>query len=242
MNPAITSESGKSRKTASGRLADINRAITTSLNFERVLDLIVENARQLVGARVCVLLLVDKNGMLRIQAARGLDLEPAKAFVAQMGEDAVKALHGVLAVGPDEVLVSVPVIAKHAVNGLLAIVRDHPLDADEEWQLSALADQAEIALQNARLYEMELAEANRKRNETLEALRESNQKIRKILESITDLFYELDREWRFVEVNKRVEELFGKSRQELIGQNIWEIYPAATSSPLYPNYLRRSRR
>jgi two-component system CheB/CheR fusion protein len=235
MNPAST---GKSKKTASGRLADINRAITTSLNFDKVLDLIVENATQLVGARVCVLLLVDKMGMLRIQAARGLDPEISKDFVAQMDEDAVKVLHDVLAVRPEEVLVSVPVIAKHAVNGFLAIVRDHPLDAEEEWQLSALADQAEIALQNARLYEMELAEANRERDETLEALRESNQKIKTILESITDLFYELDREWRFVEVNKRVEELFGKSRDELIGQVIWDTYPDAPSSLLYPNFLK----
>jgi PAS domain S-box-containing protein len=218
-------------------LADINRAITTSLNFDKVLDLIVENATQLVGARVCVLLLVDKDGMLRIRAARGLHPELAKEFVAEMGENAVKALHRVLSVGADEVLVSVPVIAKHAVNGFLAIVRDRPLDADEEWQLSALADQAEIALQNARLYEMELAEANRERDETLEALRASHQKIKKILESITDLFYELDSEWRFVEVNNRVEELFGKTRDELIGRNIWELYPAATSSPLYPNFL-----
>ncbi len=238
MNPVITSEPGRSKKTASGRLADINRAITTSLNFEEVLDLIVENATQLVGARVCVLLLVDKTGMLRIHAARGLDPEPAKGFVAQMDEDAVRVLRDVLAVGPDEVLVSVPVIAKHAVNGFLAIVRDRPLDADEEWQLSALADQAEIALQNARLYEMELTEANRERDETLEALRESNQRIKTILESITDLFYALDLEWRFVEVNKRVEELFRKSRDELVGQNIWELYPAAMSSPLYPNFLK----
>jgi PAS domain S-box-containing protein len=238
MNSVITSEPEKSRKSASGRLADINRAITTSLNFNKVLDLIVENATQLVDARVCVLLLVDKTGMLRIHASRGMDSEPAKKFVAQMDEDAVKALHGVLSVGPNEVLVSVPVIAKHAVNGFLAIVRDRPLDADEEWQLSALADQAEIALQNARLYEMELAEANRERDESLEALRESNQKIKKILESITDLFYELDRDWRFVEVNKRVEELFGKSRDELIGKVIWELYPDAVSSPLYPNFLQ----
>jgi PAS domain S-box-containing protein len=219
-------------------LADINRAITTSLNFNKVLDLIVENATQLVEARACVLLLVDKTGMLRIHAVCGLAPELTKEFAAPMDEDVVRVLHHVLSVGPDEVLVSVPVIAKHAVNGMLVIVRGQPLDADEEWQLSALADQAEIALQNARLYEMELAEANRERDETLEALRESNKKIRTILESITDLFYELDSEWRFVEVNNRVEELFGKSRDGLIGQIIWECYPDAKSSPLYPNFLK----
>jgi PAS domain S-box-containing protein len=238
MKSAIISEPGVPGKSASQRLAEINRAITTSLNFDKVLDLIAENAAHLVGARVCVLLLIDKDGRLRIRAARGVEPDITREFSALMDEDVVKALHGALSVRPDEVLVSVPVIAKHAVSGLLAIVRTQPLDANEEWQLSALSDQAEIALQNARLYEMELAEANRERDETLEALRESNKKIKRILESITELFYTLDREWRFVEVNKRVEEMFGKSRDALIGQVIWDLYPDAKHSALYPNFFK----
>jgi PAS domain S-box-containing protein len=237
MISAIKIEPGDVSKSASGRLAAINRAITTSLNFDKVLDLIVDNAAQLVGARASVLLLVDKSGRLRIRAARGLTPELCRDFSAPMDENVIDRLRGSLAVVDNEVVMSVPVVAKHAVNGLLAIVRDRPLDPDEEWQLSALADQAEIALQNARLYEMELAEANRERDESLEALRESNQKIKTILESITDLFYALDRDWRFVEINKRVEELFGRSRDELIGHVIWEIFPNAVDSPLYPNFL-----
>jgi PAS domain S-box-containing protein len=237
MKSAIQSERGVTEKTASKRLAEINRAITTSLNFDKVLDLIAENAAHLVHARACVLLLIDKSGMLRIRAARGVTPELAREFSAPMGEEAVRLLAVALGKAPDEVLVSVPVIAKHAVNGFLAIVRDRPLDTEEEWQLSALADQAEIALQNARLYEMELAEANRERDETLEALRESGRRIKNILESITDLFYALDRDWRFVEVNKRVEEMFGKSRDELIGKVIWDLYPEARQSALYSNFL-----
>lgn len=237
MKPAIQSEPGTGEKTASRRLAEINRAITTSLNFDKVLDLIVENATQLFDARACVLLLIDKSGMLRIRASRAVDPDLAKEFSAPVNEDVVRVLGGALGLAPDEELVSVPVIAKHAVNGLLAIVRARPLDTDEQWQLSALADQAEIALQNARLYEMELAEANRERDETLEALRESNKKITKILASITDLFYVLDGEWRFIEVNQRVEEMFARPRDQLIGQVIWDIYPDAKHTPLYPNFL-----
>lgn len=238
MSSATMSEPGEKQKTASGRLADINRAITTSLNFDKVLDLIVENAAQLVGARASVLLLIDKSGMLKIRAGLGLAPELANQFTALMDEDVVQALHKTLSVTAGEVLVSVPVIAKNSVNGLLAIVRGQALDSVEEWQLSALADQAAIALQNARLYEMELAEANRARNETLEALRESNQRNANILESITDLFYDLDRDWRFVEVNNRVEKLFGRTRDELIGQVIWDLFPAAMATPLYPNFLQ----
>ncbi|MFN2517211.1 MAG: PAS domain S-box protein, partial [Pyrinomonadaceae bacterium] len=46
----------------------------------------------------------------------------------------------------------------------------------------------------------------------------------------------LDSEWRFVDVNKRVEELFGKSFEELVGKVIWEVYPRAVDSDLYPQF------
>ena len=73
-------EQGPGKKDPSRRLAEINRAITTSLNFDEVLDLIVENAAQLVEARVCLLLLVDSEGVLRIRAARGVDPDLVQEF------------------------------------------------------------------------------------------------------------------------------------------------------------------
>jgi len=41
------------------------------------------------------------------------------------------------------------------------------LTAEEQWQLSALADQAAIALNNARLHEFQTGEAIRQRDESL---------------------------------------------------------------------------
>jgi PAS domain S-box-containing protein len=226
-------ERGFVKKDPSRRLAEINRAITTSLNFDEVLDLIVRNAAQLVEAKVSVLLLVDQEGRLRIRAAHGIDHDVAKAFSGRMEEDVIRQLQSALPLGGGEVLVSVPVIAKQSLDGLLVIARAQPLDSEEQWQLSALADQAAIALRNARLYEMELAEATRERDETVEALRESNQKIVTILESITDLFYSLDREWRFTDINRQTSLRFGKSREELLGKVIWEMFPHAIDSALY---------
>ena len=147
----------------------------------------------------------------------------------------IRQLHKALEVHAEQTLVSVPVTGKSSLKGLLFIVRNSPLNQDEEWQLAALADQAAIALRNARLYEMELREASRERDATLAALLESNQKISNILESITDLFYSVDRQWRFVEINRQTQSRFGKSREELIGRVIWEVYPNAINSPLFPN-------
>ena len=231
-------EPGFVKKDPSRRLAEINRAITTSLNFDEVLDLIVQNAAQLVGAGISVLLLVDQRGELRIRAAKGIDQDLIKNFSGRMEEDVVRQLRNALLLGAGEELVTVPVIAKQALNGLLVIARAESLDAEELWQLSALGDQAAIALRNARLYEMELAEAARARDETVEALRESREKIVTILESITDLFYTLDREWRFTDINRQTLIRFGKTREELLGKVIWEVFPHAVDSAIYPHFYQ----
>ena len=230
---------GAENKEAYRRLARINRAITTSLNFDEVLDLIVENAAQLVEARITVLLLVDSEGRLRISSARGVESVTVEEFNADVDEDVIANLRKVLKLTDLESLVPIPVIAKNLLRGLLVIARATPLSEEEEWQLAALADQAAIALRNARLYEMELAEASRERDRTLEALTESNKRVSKILSSITDLFYYLDRDFRFVDVNRQTELRYAKTRSELIGKVIWDEYPAETKSLLYPN-LRRA--
>ena len=46
-----------------------------------------------------------------------------------------------------------------------------------------------------------------------------------ILESISDAFYAVDTEWRFTYVNGKAEELWGRSREELLGKNVWEVFP-----------------
>lgn len=228
-------QAGSRQLDAYRRLAEINRAITTSLNFDRLLDLIVENAAQLVEARASALLLLDRDGLLRIRSARGLPDDAVETFAGRMEEDVVKKLYKEFG-RPAESLITVPVLTKQSLDGLLLIIRDQPLDEEENWQLSALADQAAIALRNSRLYEMELAEASRERNETLEALRESNERINTILESITDIFYSLDQEWRFVDFNRKAETKFGKPREELLGKVIWEVYPQMAESEMYHRF------
>lgn len=218
------------------RLAEINRAITTSLDFDRVLHLIVENAAQLVDASACMLLLADSDHRMRIRASLGIDEHLAASFAGNIEEDLIKSLQDLIPPSDAGSMTSVPIIAKQALNGLLVISRQGPLNEEEEWQLSALADQAAIALRNARLYEMELAEANRERDETLEALRASNERANHILESITDLFYQLDREWRFTNVNGQTEVRLGIPREKLIGRVFWEVFPQMVDTALYQRF------
>jgi PAS domain S-box-containing protein len=58
----------------------------------------------------------------------------------------------------------------------------------------------------------------------------ARQQTAEILEGIGDAFYAVDREWCFTYVNRKAEELWGRSREDLLGKNIWEEFPQAVGS------------
>jgi PAS domain S-box-containing protein len=59
-----------------------------------------------------------------------------------------------------------------------------------------------------------------------------------ILESISDAFYAVDRGWRFTYVNNKAEEMWGRSREELVGENVWEVFPQEVDSESYRQIQR----
>lgn len=58
----------------------------------------------------------------------------------------------------------------------------------------------------------------------------------KTLESMTDAFYMLDQNFNFSYVNKVAEGVLLKSSAELVGKNVWEEFPEAINTELFPNY------
>jgi len=65
------------------------------------------------------------------------------------------------------------------------------------------------------------------RNKIARELREIGLRLNNILESITDVFFTLDHRWRFIFVNGEAEKYWLKGRDELIGNNIWDLFPEA---------------
>jgi PAS domain S-box-containing protein len=57
-----------------------------------------------------------------------------------------------------------------------------------------------------------------------------------ILENMTEAFITLDTEWRFVYMNLSAEQFLRRSRQELLGQNIWDEFPMMVDSVMYEQY------
>lgn len=64
----------------------------------------------------------------------------------------------------------------------------------------------------------------------------SRNRITNIIESITDAFYTLDRQWQFTYVNRQAELLLQKTRSQLLGKNIWQEYPEAVNLDFFPQY------
>ena len=62
-----------------------------------------------------------------------------------------------------------------------------------------------------------------------------------LLESITDAFYALDRQWRFTYVNQRALDYYGKQRAELLGKCFWDIFPVMRGTAFEEQYRRALR-
>ncbi|WP_035456562.1 PAS domain S-box protein [Algoriphagus terrigena] len=67
---------------------------------------------------------------------------------------------------------------------------------------------------------------------SLKALEDKNN----IIESIADAFFTMDRNFTVSYWNRAAEELIGVKREQLIGNNLWEIFPDAVALPSYTNY------
>ena len=66
----------------------------------------------------------------------------------------------------------------------------------------------------------------------------SESPIRTILESITDGFYVLDRDWRFSYINAAGERILSRMPGDLIGKCVWEEFPGTVGSEFERVYRR----
>jgi phosphoserine phosphatase RsbU/P len=144
-------------------LTEVSRALTYATSIEDVLDLTVQRAAQLMGADKALIMLTDPDGLLTVRAAHGIDPDRVGELREPLTETLIRRLQGLLDYPLPQCFLSVPLVAQGQVTGLLAAVR--PLafgDAeDDEWLLSALADQAAVALENARLADAVRGERDR---------------------------------------------------------------------------------
>jgi PAS domain S-box-containing protein len=81
-------------------------------------------------------------------------------------------------------------------------------------------------------------EASRRESDLRAKVRQAQEQAAAILESITDGFLALDNDWRFTHVNAAAERISGIRREDQIGKNYWELFPAARGTILESEWRR----
>ena len=57
-----------------------------------------------------------------------------------------------------------------------------------------------------------------------------------VLESISDAFFALDTDWRFIYINDQSARLMARTREELTGKRFWDEFPGTLGSPFEQHY------
>ena len=138
--------------------------------------------------------------------------------------------------------------AEPTATAAIIVLGAHEDDAAERAALAAGADaylgapfshrellayvRANLALARVR------REAARRERVLSEAAALVRQRLERILEGINDDFVMYDDEWRYVYVNEQAARSLGFPREQLIGRNIWELFPDAIGNLFYREMLR----
>ncbi|HJR04151.1 MAG TPA: GAF domain-containing protein, partial [Methylomirabilota bacterium] len=180
-------------------LLEVSGAVSSTLDVDRVLDLVLDRCRALLGVAAVGVMRVDReSGVVAYERGRGLSPDFIASLRMRLGEGTTgRAIEQrvpvwsedvlndpALAIGPDarqliqregyRSVLSVPLLTKGDSQGAVAAYwwEPHTPSAEEISIMTALAGQAATALDNARLFAQE-----RDRKASLSSLLEINKKI-----------------------------------------------------------------
>jgi signal transduction histidine kinase len=145
----------KDRMAQIRKLTEVSRALTYAVSLDEVFQLTVDRAADLLDADQSLLMVDGDDGHLALRASHGVDATLTPRFQGPLNEALVQRLASILDVRP-EAFLGVPLVVAGAIKGILMVIRPvHSAAAEQdEWLLSALADQAAVALEKTRLDEI----------------------------------------------------------------------------------------
>jgi PAS domain S-box-containing protein len=230
-------------------LASLAQKLNGSLDLDVVLQEVAGGARELCESDFVELVMRDPGQeTLRLHCVAGRRLEDHPPLIVEPG----KGMGGaILATGQpfrtsnyaeDPRLgkehlarvqamgvmaeIGVPILIDGRIEGIIYAdnCRPCPFNDRDEATLIRLAEQAAVAIRNARLYEATQRElADRLRAE--EALRQSETRYRTLFESAEDAIFLMHGE-RFLDCNPPSLRLFGCLPEDLLGETPWRFSPA----------------
>ncbi|WP_446392894.1 adenylate/guanylate cyclase domain-containing protein [Coleofasciculus sp. E1-EBD-02] len=121
--------------------------------------------------------------------------------------------------------------------GTLCVIDQIPHDLTPQ-QINALQALSRQVINQMEL-RLNITRLNRqiaRRREVEAKQRVSDQQVVELLESMTDGFFALDRQWRFTYVNQVGAQILQRQPEELLRQNIWDTFPDAVGSKFDRQY------
>jgi PAS domain S-box-containing protein len=64
------------------------------------------------------------------------------------------------------------------------------------------------------------------------------ERLNNMVESVTDGFFAVDKDWIITHINITCARLFGLEKEKLIGKKLWDLFPQSTNSKSYHEYNR----
>jgi PAS domain S-box-containing protein len=150
------------------RLAEIARALAYAQAADQVTEVALREADALLGSHSAALLIAGGDGAVEVRASPALRLRAQRELrFTALDEDAIHHLREILVTEGEPTFLAVPMVIGGRVGGVLAMALPGGRDGDEdEWFLSAIADQAALSLEKLQLTrETEAANRARMRHE-----------------------------------------------------------------------------
>jgi len=200
-------------------LLQISRALTAQLDLGSVLNLVIEFAVELLAGTSGLIALREEDGLIHVRAAAGLPRDIWPAFTQLVNtplEDRRMLSQRLREVSADTGLPlrhmsALPLVYLQTTVGVIYVFRaalNVGFTAEEQELLTAFADQAAIAVSNARLYQSVLRE---------------KQQLDALIEHSADGVMIIDSRWRITTFNQTMEQLTGWPREEAIGRPCAEV-------------------
>ena len=235
----------------SARVATLRRLGLLGASTVPSLDRLTRLASQFLGAPVSLVSFIDDDhvyfkGRRGVPDSWGLDepsalpdsicsvvlRSPAPVVIGDTrGDDRVKEMPAVTTLGVASYL-GIPLITADGLTlgSLCAIdLRPRRWTPEEVATLGDLADSVMTEIQlRVEIAERAQAEADRATAREVEGA--ANRRADRILASITDGFFALDRDWRFTYLNPQCRSLLDREPADLLGKVLWAEFPAVVGS------------
>ena len=208
-------------------LTDLARMVTSSLDVDVVLRMIVEAAVELTGAEEGSLLLIDENtGELYMRASRNFNEDFVSTFRLPVNDSLIGSVvqHGKVVIFDDNTpqkiktsylvhsLVYIPLKLKEQIIGVLGVDNRNKrmvFSQRDIGLLTTMAEYAVIAIENSRIFSEMVVERT---------------KLETIINQIEDGVLVLDNNFRILVINEIAKTVLRVSGEHLVGSPI-QMYP-----------------